>query len=446
MMGALKGVKEAFEKTGEAASAMEKASAILTVVAVAIKVVSGIFDIMKSNEEATRNAALAAYDYATALEKISNANLRKSFSTMFGKDDFGEFSALLEKMSQQLRELDDMSKDMASTSNSVIGGLGDKTSVWGSFGGLRKMIEEAQGYDAALVADMRSGWQKFWGSGNDNIKLTEFSEFYEDGKLNIDKLKAYYDTYKDYLADEQADLIKAMIDAGEIYEENMSAINDYMSSIFGELGASITDSLVEAFKNGTDAAEAMGDAIAGVIEQMATDMAQAAFIQPLLNEAQKGIEALNAERANGLSDEEYMRRLMEISSTLMGDATAQGEAMTAYLENMRKIAQEMGIDAFEGDMAAQTATARGFQTMTQEAGSELNGRFTDIQGQTHRIADAVEMCKALQAQQTQQLQSMSGTLAMIHNDTTLIAQHTKALGDIRDDIGMIRRSIDNGAL
>ena len=443
MMGALKGVKEAFEKTGEAASAMEKASAILAVVAVAIKVVSGIFDIMKSNEEATRNAALAAYDYATALEKISNANLRKSFSTMFGKDDFGEFSALLEKMSQQLRELDDMAKDMASTSNSVIGGLGDKTSVWGSFGGLRKKMEEAQGYDAALVADMRSGWQKFWGSGNDNIKLTEFSEFYEDGKLNIDKLKAYYDTYKDYLTDEQADLIKAMIDAGEIYEENMSAINDYMSSIFGELGASITDSLVDAFKNGTDAAEAMGDAVAGVIEQMTTDMAHAAFIQPLLNEAQKGIEALNAERANGMSDEEYMRRLMEISSTLMGDATAQGEAMTAYLENMRKIAQEMGIDAFEGDMAAQTATARGFQAMSQDTGDELNGRFTDIQGKTTAINEAVQYIKGLSLSQLQCTTSISETLAQIHNDTSLIEKHTRELSSIRDGIDRMNRNIEN---
>lgn len=447
MIGALKGVKEAFEKTGEAASAMEKASAILAVISVAVKAVGSIFNIMQSNAEATRNATIAAYEYAQALDKISNAALRSTYNTIFGKDKYGEFTTLLNETQSQLQDIAKLRSDIAKTSDNAVYKLGQGASVWANFGGLRGKINEGYAYDEALVADMRSGWQKFWGSGNDNIKYTSLDEFYENGKLNVDKLKAYYDTYKEYLTEEQADLVKSLLDTGEMFEQNMEAVNDYMRDIFGDLGASITDSLVDAFKNGTDAAIAMGDAVADVVEKIAVDMAHAAFIQPLLEQAQQGINALNDQKSEGtLSDEEYMRQLMEITSTLMGNAQATGEDMNAYLEYIRQMADELGIDGVLDSDNKDTTYAKGFQAMSQETGSELNGRFTDIQGQTHRIAEAVEFCRGLQAQQAQHLQSVSSTLASIHNDTSLIAQHTKALGEIRDDISVMRRAMDNGII
>jgi hypothetical protein len=191
----------------------------------------------------------------------------------------------------------------------------------------------------------------------------------------------------------------------------------------------------------------MGDAVSNVLERIATDMAHAAFIQPLLEQAQDGIEALNKQRSEGgLSDEEYMRQLMGITSTLMGNAQDAGEGMAAYLDTMRKMAKEMGIDVFESDSAKNSTYAKGFQTMSQETGSELNGRFTDIQGQTHRIADAVEFMKGLQMQHTQHMQSVSSTLASIHTNTTLIEEHTRELSSISADINVMRRAIDNGAI
>lgn len=445
-IGALEGVKDAFEKTGEAASAMEKASAILAVIGVAIKVVSGIFNIMKGNEEATRNATLAAYEYAQALREIANTNLRESFDTIFGKDNFGEFSALLEETKSQLADIEQQRKDIAKTTERAVHSLNDATSSWGNAGKLRDKMNEGYNADGALVADMRSGWQKFWGTGNENIKYTSLDEFYENGKLNVDKLKAYYDNYKEYLTDEQADLVKSLLDTGEMFEQNMEAINDYMRDIFGELGASITDSLVDAFRNGTDAAEAMGDAVSNVVERIITDMAYAAFIQPLLTQAQEDLEALNAKR-DTMSDEEYMRQLMDITSTLMGNAQEAGDEMSAYLDTMRKMAEEMGIEGvFGSDTESQRATSGGFQTMSQETGSELNGRFTDIQGQTHRIAEAVEFCRALSASNLATVQSINATVASIHNDTSLIEKHTRALGQMSKDLSDIKTAVFDGAI
>lgn len=441
MIGALQGVQEAFKKTGEAASAMDKASAILAIISVVIKAVSGIFNIMNSNYEATRNATIAAYEYAQALEKIANVELRESFSSIFGVDEFGKFTALLNETQKQLENIDKIKSDYIArvTTHPFFSTRDQEANMY--------VLANNNWDPEVLYADMRSQWQAFWGTGKDKEIRANLSEFYEDGILNVDKLKAWYEQYGEYLSDAQNDLVKSLIESGELYEENMAEINSYMQSIFGELGASITDSLVGAFKNGTDAAEAMGNAVSNVLERIATDMAHAAFIQPLMEQAQDGIDALNKQRSEGgLNDEEYMRELMGITSTLMGNAKNAGEDMSVYLDTMRQMAKEMGIDVFESDSAKNSTYAKGFQTMSQETGSELNGRFTDIQGQTHRIAEAVEFMKGLQGQHTQHMQSVSNTLASIHNDTSLIAEHTKALARMDANLDAMRRAIDNGAI
>lgn len=447
MIGAIQGVMTAFK---EGLSGIEKASAILAVVGAAIQLVSGIAEAFNGGEEAAKAATLAALEYARALEKISNIQLRESFNNYFGTDNFGRFTALLGKTREQLQEIDAMAKEL---SRYGVGGTGvDYSASLDAYSHNRRaqaaLIKRANEVDIQLVADMRSGWQKFWGTGYQNVDVKDLKDFYdEDGILNIDMLKAYYDNYAQYLSVGQKELIESLINTGEEYAANLAEINSYMQNIFGELGASITDSLVDAFKNGTDAVEAMGDAVGNVVEQIATDMAHAAFIQPLLEQAQDGIEALNKQRSEGgMSDEEYMRELMGITSTLMGNAQDAGEGMAAYLDTMRQMAKEMGIDVFESDSAKNSTHAKGFQTMSQETGSELNGRFTDIQGQTHRIADAVEFMKGLQMQHTQHMQSVSSTLASIHTNTTLIELHTRELSSISADINVMRRAIDNGAI
>ena len=100
----------------------------------------------------------------------------------------------------------------------------------------------------------------------------------------------------------------------------------------------------------------------------------------------------------------------------------------------------------QNDNYSASASSQGFQTMSQATGSELNGRFTDIQGQTRRIAEAVEFCKSLHIENLTQVQSINATVAMIHNDTSLIAQHTRVLGTINANLDALRRAVDGGAI
>lgn len=407
VIGASQGVKTAFEKTGEAASALEKASAILAVISVAIKAVSAIFNVMKDNEEATRNATLAAYEYAQALERIRNEELRGPFSNFFGKDEYGEFLALLEETKTQARELDNIRKEFSKT----------------AFKGANSDIINPNNTETPLVADMRSGWQKLWGSSK-NIKYTSLDEFYEDGKLNVDKLKAYYDTYKDYLTEEQADLVKSLIDTGELYEENMEAISDYMSGIFGELGDDITNSIVDAFANGTDAAEAFRDSVSDIMRNFAADMVKNMYIAPLLEQAQKDVEAIWAD--DTLSHEQKLAAIAARMAELGRELNDTQDDVNASLDLMDKAGKGQGFDIFDG--ADRKGTTKSGIQATQDSIDELTGRATAIQSHTYALANG----------QKQLIKDSANIL----NTLTSIEVNTRELHAMRKDMAMMRSDIN----
>ena len=280
--------------------------------------------------------------------------------------------------------------------------------------------------NTTFIADMRSGWQKFWGSDK-NIKTTSLNEFYEGGVLNIDKLKAYYDTYKEYLTAEQQLLVEELINNGELLQENLDAITGYLQDKFGQMGQTISDALADAFENGTDAAEAMGDALSNILGDIAKDMAYSAFIQPLLNQANEQIDILTQKRATGrISEEEYFEQLVNVGTTLMGNAAEAQEGYNQYMENLKWYAEQMGLD-WPGTGGG--SRDEGIARASQESVDELNGRTTAIQSHTYAIMQS-------QAQLTRDAEDMLRHLANIDN-------HTNELHYIRQDMASMRSDINN---
>lgn len=110
------------------------------------------------------------------------------------------------------------------------------------------------------------------------------------------------------------------------------------------------------------------------------------------------------------------------------------------IERDRQMLADMGY----GGVLGQTTTEKGFQAMSQDTGDELNGRFTDIQGKVSGIHEAVQFMKGLSSEQLHRVASIDTTVAMIHNDTTLIEKHVKELYSIREGIDRMNRNIENG--
>lgn len=438
MIGAIKGVMTAF---AEGAKGIEKASAILAVVGAAIQAVSVLIDLFKGSDEVEQTMRQFK-ELNTELERFRKlAQIDSVEGTIFGKDAFGNFSNNLRVMRDASEELKATQRSFGNIYESQMAyfemllarsqAIGDTVGEKVIQGKIDELKAQGKSYQAVLGSFIVGG------SGGKTL-ADLYPELFAGGEVSLEGLRKLKESdLWGKISQENRDLIDELIADWEYYEEATEAVTQYLSDIFGELGQSISDSLLEAFKNGTDAAEAMGDATGKVIEQLAKDIAHMTFIQPLLDEAEVRSKIVQDQYSRGkITQEKYLELQKKNLDMLEEDLAAQQDDLNEFYENV-------GID---DSAPSQSVTQKGFQAMSQDTGDELNGRFTDIQGKVSGIHEAVQFMKSLGSQQLQSLTSIHATVADIRNDTTLIEQHTRVLSTMSQDLSDLKRAVVNEGL
>lgn len=445
----IKKITEAAWTGATAIKAMEKASLILAAISAAIQVVSTLFNLFRQSDEVeqTKRQFKELNDELVRLHKL--ARIDSVEGTIFGSNPFGNFINNLKAMQDALKDFEASKQAIrekdAQYIDSIVGWNPDGTAL------TMKTAQGSQNLNDAIanmqVKTKNRNWfgETFLG-GDEYDDLGDLMPdlFDEFGNVTLEGLQNLQnsDVWKD-LGKKDRELIEQMIADWEDYNAAVEATNKYLSDVFGDLGYTMTNALVDAFENGTDAAQAFGEAASDVIEKLATDMIHAALVQPILDKYQQLIDETNLEE---MSPEERIAELTRLIGEMSQEVLAVKGEVDATAAQVRQDAEDAGITGVYGGSSSSSATSKGFQTMSQETGSELNGRFTDIQGQTHRIAEAVEFCKSLHIENLTQVQSINATVAMIHNDTSLIAEHTKVLANINANLDALRRSVDNGVI
>ena len=431
--------------TGAAAiSAMEKASLILAAISAGIQVVSTLFNLFRQSDEVeeTKRQFKELNDELERLHKL--ARIDNVEGTIFGANPFGNFINNLKVMQDALKDFEASKEAIRDKDVQYM----DVVAGWNADGSavMHKIPQGRQNLNDA-ISNMRvktkdRNWLgELFNGGDEYADLGDLVPdlFDEFGNVTLEGLQNLQnsDVWKK-LGEKDRELIEQMIADWEDYNAAVEATEKYLSDVFGDLGSDLTDALLDSFKNGTDAAEAFGEATGKILDRLASDIVNMALIQPIMDKAQKEVlELQNKLNAGEISYEEYLKQTSAILNNTINEA--KGATEDAY-----DMYEAAGIE--QNGSGSSSATSKGFQTMSQETGSELNGRFTDIQGQTHRIAEAVEFCKSLHIENLTQVQSINATVAMIHNDTSLIADHTKLLANINANLDALRRSVDNGAI
>lgn len=177
------------------------------------------------------------------------------------------------------------------------------------------------------------------------------------------------------MSDESKAALQNMIDLAQQVEEAYNQLNDYFTDIFGELGNSMSDALVDAFSNGTDAAQAFTDSVSDMLETLAKQMVYSVTLAPLMEKAQS--QMIEVMQNTGLSDEQKFNKWTGILNNLVDDAVNQQGLANRLLEEYQQAAKDKGFDIFGSDSStSQSSTKKGFATSSQDSIDELNGRFT----------------------------------------------------------------------
>ena len=215
-----------------------------------------------------------------------------------------------------------------------------------------------------------------WGSGKDIY--SSILEVYPDlinkeGELNEELAETILNTRT--MSDEDKAALQNMINLSKEAKAAIEEMRSYLTNTFGELGNVISDALVDAFRNGTDAGKAFYESVSKTLEKLATEMIYSVTLQNWFSQAQEQMEEV-MKNANLDSDAKFQKYVDILDQMTDGVLSEQGN-YTALLEKYKKMAEDKGFDLFASDASkGQTAKSGGFSAMSQDQGTKLDGMFT----------------------------------------------------------------------
>lgn len=380
-----------------AVSSLEKASAILAVISAAIQVVSFFTNAAKDAEEANLAAARAAMEYSNALKELAYSKRLAASETIFGTDEIRSLAVY----SDLLRETKD---DIVDTYKKLYG-LGYMED--GIFGDDEFSLLKA-GYSldgGKLISDLRSGWQKFWGTGKDNVESFDLSGIIDEaGNIDADKmedLRAWYEQYGDGLDEEHRIMVDNMLSDWDRYKEALDGIREFASSLFGDVASRVADAVL----SGTLNLEAeMDEILTDINRKVVKAMIENRVIADVFNDKLQEdiIEALK----NG--------------DVALANQLFQGgmDRIEGILPDLRELAESVGaIDASSQSSSDRNTVMSG---VTQESFDVFTGTLMNIQTHTFSINKTV--------------MGIATNSAMTVNLLTDISSDTAHLGGMRQSL------------
>lgn len=404
------------EAIGEAASAAEKASAILAVISAAIKVVSFFTNAAEENRQAYLASAKAADEYRRAIEDLTAQKLKEKYDTAFGADTLGEFMEKSEEAKKKLEELKSSLGGMSTFdySDYYFEMFSDRTWALMSKKVNEKLSEIKEAGDTALVSDMRKSWQKYWGSGMDNIHVANLSDFIDSsGALDTEALEAWLKAYGDGLSDETRQAVESMIADWKAYEETIEEMNNYIKSLFGQVSSSFADNMIDSWIE-------TGNAIANakdILGDYAKTMAKAVIESKLLSKVFTDEAAQQMADMIAVGDTEGA---LGILAMLLEQANALAPEINEFLGGVDDITGG-ALSGSEDKGSDRESYKKGIATASQESVDENNARLTAIQGHTYSINDECKRIATYSSQIITRLSSIERNTAYLTTISTNIA-------------------------
>lgn len=300
-------------------------------------------------------------------------------TTIFGVDTYGKAANAVKVMKEAVTDLKDELTGTTEQKKSQ-----SKDALFKKFFGVpNPQAELKKAYAGLANIEIKTGHKKTglfgWGKGKDIYSsILDVYPQLVDANGKFDKSLAETIINTRTMSDESKSALQNMIDLAQQAEDAYNQLNDYFTDIFGELGNSMLDALVYAFSNSTDATKAFTDSVSDMLETLAKQMVYSVTLAPLMEKAQS--QMMEIMQNTGLSDEQKFNNWTGILNNLVDDAVNQQGLANRLLEEYQQTAKNKGFDIFGSDSStSQNSTNGGFQTMSQDTGSELNGRFTALQ-------------------------------------------------------------------
>lgn len=233
--------------------------------------------------------------------------------------------------------------------------------------------------DQQIVTGHKKTGMFGWGKGKDTY--SSILDVYPDvidkeGKLNKERLQTIINTRK--MSDETKAYLQNLLDLETQAEAAQEELRNYLQTTFGSLGDDIMTSLENAIKDkGVSAWESFGEAGAKVIEQLGKQIAYELFFADKFKKLQSDLEGVYG---SNKSEADIAREAMDLVGNFYQNIGKDMELAQGFMENWQKEAEKYGLNLWQPESkTSQSVSSGGFQSMDQDTGNRLDGRFAALQ-------------------------------------------------------------------
>ena len=385
------GIKSMATSAGNELAKIEKASVVLTIIAAAVQVITAVVGLF-SDQESTmeRNLRLAReFNEELRIMKERSKIDSDTYDSIFGDRLYDRYRQNVEVVRTALDGLSETQEQIMTRGKEVFELFSKGSTGLANLDKVAKTWETVA--DSVYNMQVQTRHSTWFRSAKYKSLGSLVPELFDDGELNMEALKEFVEnggnTFK-HLSDANRELLQSLVDDWETYEEAIGAVNDYLQDIFGDLGNTLTDALVDAFENGTDAADSFVESVGQAMRKLAKDMIYSNTVGQAFEDAQRRFDEIN--RENGLSDEERFAKWSEVMQQLVSDAMGQQDDFNRLWAEFRRIAAEAGLSIDDIQGTTQSGKAGAVNTVTQEAFSRVEGLVTSIQIHEANVDKAVE--------------------------------------------------------
>ena len=320
----------------------------------------------KEHREAMRNImkeTIAQQQQYNLLLMQQNLEFEKAI-TIFGSDAYGKAINAVKVLKDVTRELNEQLKGTARSSSNA----GRSTAI--RYQSAAKTLKET--YKGLAGIQIKTGHRKggLFRSGKDIYSsiLDVYPELIDaNGEFNISLAKTILETRT--MSDESKSALQNIINYAELAEDALQELRDYLTDIFGDLGQTMSDALVDAFRNGTDAAEAFANSTTNMLEKLAESMIYSVTIAPHLAKTQE--EMLSIMKDESLTDEQKFRKYTAALDDMMDNVLEGAELQNTLLETYKEIAAERGYELWAPEVEKGGGLTAGIKGITEDTASIL---------------------------------------------------------------------------
>lgn len=335
---------EGMEETAEGAKKAANSSDLITLaVKLAAMAISKVVNGINESQKALIEAREAAIEFEHALKQIEYNDIMESHDTIFGTDEYRQYQEAMAKAAEYQKSALDAAKEIQTTYEDINKAL--NMSSWALFSkGAREAADLVRSLGLGdILVDARTGWQKFWGTGNELVSSVNINDFMdEEGMLKGEELREWLKKNGEHISQDNKEALERMLNDYDLYVQAVEDASAYLSSIFGNVADDMADKFIEAFKASGEAALDYADIMDGVATEIARSFIKSMLIDNIFTpEKVKEVTDLflGGDRAGALS---VVDEAMKAAQALTPEILALLEELKPYFNMDEEAESNLG--------------------------------------------------------------------------------------------------------